>query len=142
MVQDRRKCSTRLRSSERTAVPQALCGTLINALKLPANQQERWTWPYTEYRDQASEKGAGRVSRRSLRNFIQVDNHRALEVGHLRGGLGSFKVRRPKGEEGNPEVPVRESPEETDASERMKWALGSRVSMSIILLRRGGVRLW
>ena len=36
----------------------------------------------------------------SLRNFIQVDNHRALEVGHRREGLRSFKVRRPKGEEG------------------------------------------
>ena len=47
-----------------------------------------------------------------LRNFIQVDNHRALEVGHLSEGLGSFKVRRPKGEEGYPGVPVRGSPDE------------------------------
>ena len=58
-------------------------------------------------------RGAGRVSLTEvLRNFIQVDNHRALEVGHLRDGLGSFKVRRPNGEEGYPEVPVRESPNE------------------------------
>ena len=35
-----------------------------------------------------------------------------FEVGHLREGLGSFKVRRPKREEGYPEVPVRESPDE------------------------------
>ena len=35
-----------------------------------------------------------------LRNFTQVDNHRALEIGHLREGLRSFKVRRPIGEEG------------------------------------------
>ena len=47
-----------------------------------------------------------------LRSFTQVDNHRAFEVGHLREGLGSFKVRRPKGEEGYPEVTVRESPDE------------------------------
>ena len=47
-----------------------------------------------------------------VENFIQVDNHRALEVGHLREGLGSFKVRRPKGEESSPEVLVRESPDE------------------------------
>ena len=47
-----------------------------------------------------------------LRNVIPVDNHRAFEVGHLREGLTSFKVRWPKGEEGHPEVPVRESPEE------------------------------
>ena len=45
-----------------------------------------------------------------MRNFIQVDSHRALEVGHLREGLGSCKVRRPKGKEGCPEVLVRESP--------------------------------
>ena len=47
-----------------------------------------------------------------LRKFIQVDNHRSLEVGHLSEGLGSFKVRRPKGQEGYPEVTVRESPDE------------------------------
>ena len=58
----------------------------------------------------------GEVSRKGLteglRNFIQVDIHRALEVGHLREGLTSFKVRRPKGEERYPEVLVRESPDE------------------------------
>ena len=55
-----------------------------------------------------------------LRNFIQVDSHRALQVGHLREGLGSFKVLRPKGEEGNREVPVRESPDELTLKQ-MKW---------------------
>ena len=43
---------------------------------------------------------------------MQVDNHRALEEGHLREGLGSFKERRPKGQEGYPGVTVRESPDE------------------------------
>ena len=47
-----------------------------------------------------------------LRNFIQVDNHRALEVGHLRDLLGFFKERRSNGEGGYPEVLVRESPNE------------------------------
>ena len=47
-----------------------------------------------------------------LGNFIQVDNHRALEVGHLNEGLGKLKVRRLKGSEGYPEVTVRESPDE------------------------------
>ena len=41
-----------------------------------------------------------------------IDNERALEVGHLNEGLGTFKVRRPKGSEGHPEVSVRESPDE------------------------------
>ena len=47
-----------------------------------------------------------------LRNLIQVDNHGALGVGHLREGLRSFKVRRLKGSEVYPEVHVRESPDE------------------------------
>ena len=45
-----------------------------------------------------------------LKEFIQVDNHCALEVGHLNEGLGTFKVRRPKGE-GYPEGPVKKSPD-------------------------------
>ena len=53
---------------------------------------------------------AGRLTE-ELREFIQIDNHRALEVGHLRAGLVSFKVRRPTGQEGYPEVTVRESPD-------------------------------
>ena len=46
-----------------------------------------------------------------------------LEVGHLWEGLRSFKVQRPKGEEGNPEVPVRESPGELtlEAEEMGTW---------------------
>ena len=34
------------------AVPQGLCANLINALKLLANQQERWRRPHTEHRDE------------------------------------------------------------------------------------------
>ena len=49
---------------------------------------------------------------KGLRNFIQVDIHRAFEVGLLGEGLRSFKVRRPKGEERNPEELVRERSDE------------------------------
>ena len=49
---------------------------------------------------------------KGLREFIKIDNHRTLEVGHLNEGLGSFKERRPKGQEGYPQVTVRESPDE------------------------------
>ena len=52
-----------------------------------------------------------------LRKFTQVDNHRALEVGHLREGLGSCKVRRPRRQEGYPEVTVRETPDELTLGE-------------------------
>ena len=91
--------------------PQGLCENLINVLKLLANQQEDGDGPI-----QSIVTGLCKRSRKGLteglRNFIQVDNHRALVVGYLREGLGSFKVRRPKGEEGYPEVKVRESPDE------------------------------
>ena len=31
-----------------------------------------------------------------LREFIHIDNQRALEVGHLSQGMGTFKVRKQK----------------------------------------------
>ena len=71
----------------------------------------RWRRLLREHRDEplwGDQEGAhGRVER-----IQHIDNHRALEVGHLREGLGPFEVRRPKGSEGYPEVTVRESPEE------------------------------
>ena len=47
-----------------------------------------------------------------LRNFIKVDNHCALDVGHLNEGMRSVEVRGPNLEEGCPEVSIREGPEE------------------------------
>ena len=76
-----------------------------------------------------------------LRDFIQVDNHRALQVGHLKEGLTSFKVRRPKGEDGHPEVSLREGPDELTLGAQER-ALGSRASMSTTLQQGGEVFLW
>ena len=42
-----------------------------------------------------------------LRNFIKVDNHCALDVRHLYGGMRSFEVRGTKLEEGSPEATLR-----------------------------------
>ena len=53
-------------------------------------------------------RGAGKGLTNGLREFIKIDNHRALEVRHLNEGLGTSEVRRPKGSEGYPEVTVRE----------------------------------
>ena len=47
-----------------------------------------------------------------LRNFFKVDNHCALDVGHLNEGIRSSELRRPKFEEGCPEASIREGPEE------------------------------
>ena len=47
-----------------------------------------------------------------LRNFIEVDNHNAMDVGYLKEGTRSLEVRWPKVEEGGLEVSIREGPEE------------------------------
>ena len=47
-----------------------------------------------------------------LRDFVRVDNERALDVGALRRGTGTFQVRKPKVPEGGSDVIVRESPGE------------------------------
>ena len=47
-----------------------------------------------------------------MRNFIKVDNHCALDAGHLNEGTRSFEVRGRKLEDECPEVSIREGPEE------------------------------
>ena len=58
----------------------------------------------------------GKESRKGLtdglREFIKVDNERALDVGALRRGTGTLKVRKPKAPEGCSDARVRESPDE------------------------------
>ena len=89
------------------AVPRGLCANLINALKLLANQQEDGDGLL-----QNIVKDLGKESRKGvtdgLREFINVDTERAFDVGSLRQGTGTFKVRKPKVPEGCPEVTVRE----------------------------------
>ena len=71
------------------AVPQGLCENLINALKLLVNQQRDGDSPniVTGLR----ERSRGGVMNGS-RSFTGLDNHRAVEVGHVRRGLRPLKV--------------------------------------------------
>ena len=72
------------------AVPQGLCGNLINALKLLANQKEDgdgFIHSIVTILCEGSRKGP----HGGVRKFIQVDNHRAPEVGHLSEGLEPSK---------------------------------------------------
>ena len=48
-----------------------------------------------------------------LRKFHKIDNERALKVGSLRWGTGTFQVRKPKVLEGCSDVMVRENPDES-----------------------------
>ena len=61
-------------------------------------------------------KDLGKESRKGLTDglceFLKLDNERALEVGYLDWGMGTMKVRQPKGSDGCLEVTVRESPDE------------------------------
>ena len=93
------------------AVPQGFCGNLINALTLLANQQEDGDGFIQNIVKNLGERSTEGLTN-GLRDFIQVDNQRAFEVGYLSKGMGKFRVRRPKGSEGCPEVTVRESPDE------------------------------
>ena len=90
---------------------QCLCGNLINALKLLANQQEDGDGLIQNIVTNLYE-GSREGLANGLRDFIKIDNHRALEVGHLDEGSGKSKVRRPTGSEGYPGVTVRTSPDE------------------------------
>ena len=97
------KVLIRPRSSERIGPT----GNLIDALNLLANQQEDGGGLVLNIVTNLCE-GSRRGLTERLREFIQVDNHRALEVGHLSEGLGTVRVRRPKGSEGYPEVRAEE----------------------------------
>ena len=57
-------------------------------------------------------KGSRKGLTDGLQQFIRLDNERALDVGALRRGTGTFKVRKPKAPEGSSDVIVRESPDD------------------------------
>ena len=112
------------------AVLQGLRGNLINALKLLANQQEDGNGLIQNIVTNFSERSRSGVTE-GLREFVQVDNHRPMEVGHLSEGLGTFRVRRPKGSEGYPEVTV-----ELNASSRGMGTWKSYINVDHITKER------
>ena len=90
------------------AVPQGLCGNLINALKLLVRQQEGGDGLTQNIVTNLS-KGSRKGLTEGSREFIKIDSDRAVDVGYLNRGMGIFGVRKPKVPEGCPEVTVRES---------------------------------
>ena len=93
------------------AVPRGLCAILINPLKLLANQQEDGDGLLQNIVTNVG-KGRRKGLTDGLRELIEVDNERALDVGALRRGTGTFKVRKPKAPEEGSDVIIRESPDE------------------------------
>ena len=47
-----------------------------------------------------------------LRSFVKEDNHRAVDVGHLRQGTRPLPVQKPKYSEAFPEAAIREGADE------------------------------
>ena len=90
------------------AIPKGFCENLINDVKLLANQQEDG-----DGLPQSIVTNHGKGSRKGLtdglRDFIKVDDHRALDVGAIRRGTGTFKVRKPKVSERGSDVTIREN---------------------------------
>ena len=88
------------------AVDQVLSANLIKASKLLGNSKKM----------ENNVKNLGKESRRGLtdglREFIKDGNERALDVGALHRGTGTFKVREPKAPEGGSDVIVRKSQDE------------------------------
>ena len=80
------------------AIPQGLCEILTNALKLLSNQQEGGDGLLQNVVTNLG-KGSRKGLTDGLRDFIKVDNHRALDVGELHRGtellkFGSQKFRK------------------------------------------------
>ena len=95
------------------AVPQGVCvcENFIVALKLLANQQKGGDSPVQIIVKGHCEK-IRKGTMEGLRNFIEVDNHSALEVGYLKGGTRSFCGTKAECPRGEARVSIREGPEE------------------------------
>ena len=83
--------------------PQGLCEHLINALKLLANQQTDGDTPIPSIVTVLQERSRQGIMD-GLRSIIEMDNHSAMDVGHLRRSVRLFKVQRPKFSEDYSEV--------------------------------------
>ena len=93
------------------AAPLGLCDNLINASELLANQQKDGDSPI-----QSIVIGLHERSRKGimdgLRSFIELVNHSAVDVSHLRKGIRSFKVQKPNFSEDYPMAAIWEGAEE------------------------------
>ena len=75
------------------AVRHRLCEILINALKLPTNQQRDGHSPIQSTVTGLREKSRERITN-DLTSFVALDNRCAVEVGHLREGQRLFSVKK------------------------------------------------
>ena len=113
------------------AEPQGLCKNLINALKLLANQQKDGDSPIQSIVTGLCERSRTGIME-GLRNFIKVENHSALDVGHLEEGIRPFEVRRLKFKEGCAEASIREGLKELTLRAEEVGSQKSRINVDHI----------
>ena len=82
------------------------------------------------------------VRRAEEREFIKVDNERALDVGALRQGTGTFQVRKPKAPEGGSGVVVRESPDELTLRAEEANTSKALINVNTTLNQKDGALFW
>ena len=75
--------------------PHGVCGSLISALKLLANQQKYGDSP-VKMVVQSYQERIRLIIMDGLLRFIMVENHEAVKVGDLQKNMESKKVVRPK----------------------------------------------
>ena len=99
------------------AVPLGLCDNLINALTLLANQQKDGNSPIQSVVTGLDERSSRGIMD-GLRRFIKADNHRVVDVGHLRPGTRSLEVQKLNFSEAFPEATIWEGADELTATIR------------------------
>ena len=119
------------------AVLQGLCANLIIELKLLANQQEDGDGVIKNIVTSLGEESRKGLTD-GLREFKKIDNERALEVGYLNRGMGTFKVGRPKVPEGCPEVTVWENSDDLTLRAEEVGTLKTRINVNHIEEERWG----
>ena len=122
------------------AVPLGLCGNLIKALQLLANQQEDGFGLIQNIVTNLG-KGSRKGFTEGLREFMVIENERALDVGYLNWSMGTFTVPKPKVPEGCPGVTVRESSDELTLRAEEVGTLKTYINVNHIEEERWG-SLW
>ena len=78
-----------------------------------------------------------------LRSFIDIDNHGAVDVGHLHRGMRPFSVQKPNFSEDCPEATLREGADElTSRAEEVKNVDSVHQSIYTTLRKTDENRRW
>ena len=106
-------------------------------LKLLANQQKDGDSPIQSIVTGLHERSRKGIME-GLRSFINAEDHRAVNVGHLHKGVGPFCVRKPKFSEDYPEAAIREGADEFTLRSGVVGALKACINIDHVEYDRWG----